>query len=555
MQTLPIADPIDVGWNYRLTRGPTRLVFLSRAASGNNLPPDKLLNLKGNKGEFLFLRKDHPDLEQYENEVVELVRSHLDNQTIIVLPELSGSVGLEQKIKELLDATEKRCIVVSGSYYRTVHYSRTAHDSETRVEHVCPVIIPGAPTTIHHQKKFVPAPIERTKRGDPGFDTVDRRVIQIFRNTGFGDFAVLICSDALDNDSRAKYVDLLRYQIDFLIVPAHNPAKSLPESLKTLATNQRWCVLYCNGYPNHPSNIISCYTSGSEECPTVVNNVATINLNKFQWNLHDNSGHLTTCFEQERLFKPGPRHWPFRGLRASGFSDYLRVLAIGSHFDDVWLGCSGTLMRLQECYNAQIRVATLCNSYSLPYFGRYDLKNAQAELDKDLNDLCKRLCFEHIPYTGPNLEDQAFAEERVQAYMQKLADESSYIDLLFVPRQDDVHPDHMVTTKAAMLKFRSANIFEYEIKDFRRSPFRPNVLVDLGVRSNMSIEFNGNSRVNLSFAEKKAFVLEHAFRMMDPVDLPAMFQQAHTIGRMAFRASQSGTEVAYAEAFMAEMII
>src|SRR5258707_990411 len=554
MQTLPTADPIDVGWNYRLTRGPTRLVLLSRAASGSNLPTYELLNLKGNKGELLFLKQDHPNLEQYENEVVELVRSHLDNETIIVLPELSGSVGLEQKIQKLLDETDKRCIVVGGSYYRTVEYSRTGREAETRVEHVCPVMIQGLPSTVYHQKKFVAAVIERIGEKQPGFDTVDRRVIQIFRNTGFGDFAVLICSDALDNDSRAKYVDLLRYQIDFLIVPAHNPAKSLPESLRTLATNQRWYVLYCNGHKNHASNIISCYHQDSEECPKIVDNVAFADLNEFQRKLRD--GHsLTKCFEQERLFEPGPRHWPFRGLRASGFSDYLRVLAIGSHFDDVWLGCSGTLMRLQECYNAQVRVATLCNSYPLPYFGRYDLKNARAELEKDLNDLCEKLCFKHVPYTGPNLEDQSFSEERVHDYMQKLAEESSHIDLLFVPRQDDVHPDHMVTTKHAMLKFRSANVFEYEIKDFRRSPFRPNVLVDLGVRSNMSIELNDNSRVNISFAEKKAFILEHAFRMMDPVDLPAMFKQAHSIGRMAFRASQSGTEVAYAEAFMAEMII
>jgi LmbE family N-acetylglucosaminyl deacetylase len=139
--------------------------------------------------------------------------------------------------------------------------------------------------------------------------------------------------------------------------------------------------------------------------------------------------------------------------------------------------------------------------------------------------------------------------------MQELAEESCHTDLLFIPRQDDLHRDHKVTAQAAMVKFRSANVLEYEIKDFRRSPFRPNVLVDLGLRSNNPIEFNGVSRVNLSFAEKKAFILEHAFRMMDPLDLPVMVQQAHTIGRMAFRASQSGTELDYAEAFMAEMII
>lgn len=547
MQTLPTADSIDVGWNYRLTRGPTRLVLVSRAAPDNNWPADELLNLEGKRGEFLFLKADHPDLEKYENEVVELVRSQLEDRTIIVLPELSGSVAIEEKIQALLNESDKQCIVIGGSYYRTVH------DSGSRIEHVCPVMIPGTPT--HHQKKFISAPIERTAKDEPGFDTVDRRVIKIFRNTGFGDFAVLICSDATDNESRTKYVALLRHQIDFLIVPARNPSPSLPESLQTLADNQRWCVLYCNGHKSHAGRIISCYSAKSKRFPTVVGNIATIDLNRLQWDLHHGDG-LHRCSEQERLFEPGPRHWPFRGLRASGFSDYLRVLAIGSHFDDVWLGCSGTLMRLQECYNAQIRVVTLCNTYPLPYFGRYDLKGAALDkLHKDLKDLCKKLCFEHVLYTEGTLEDQSFSEERVHRYMQELAEESCHTDLLFIPRQDDVHRDHKVTAQAGMVKFRSANILEYEIKDFRRSPFRPNVLVDLGFRSNNSIEFNGVSRVDLSFAEKKAFILEHAFRVMDPLDLPIMFKQAHTIGRMAFRASQSGTELAYAEAFMAEMII
>ena len=61
---------------------------------------------------------------------------------------------------------------------------------------------------------------------------------------------------------------------------------------------------------------------------------------------------------------------------------------------------------------------------------------------------------------------------------------------------------------------------------------------------------------NTRFRGNEAFfILEHAFRMMDPLDLPEMFQHALTTGRMAFRASQSGTELSYAEAFVAEMVI
>jgi len=539
---------IDVGWSYRLTDGPTRLVLVSMAKSHENWPADDLLVLTGPKGQFGMMKTEHPDFKQYKTDVVELVKKYLDDRTIIVLPEFSGSLSIENDIKALLDNADKRCIVVGGSYYRTIH---DPDEAEPRVQHVCPILIPNTPT--YYQQKFVSAPVE-----NPGFDTVERRTLLVFRHTGFGDFAVLICSDALDNNARNKCVAVLRHQIDLLVVPARNQDPHLPESLQTLANNERWSILYCNGGESHGSQIISPYRRISGKVPELVDHTASIDLRQFQKDVHSRPDDLHTCTERGRYFEPGPRHWPFRELRASGFSDYLRVVAIGSHFDDVWLGCSGTLMRLQECYNAQIRVVTLCNSYPSDYFGRYNLRGAAlTRLYRDLDDLCRKLGFKHVSYEGEHaLEDQSFAEERVNSYMKELADECCQTDLLFVPRQDDLHPDHMVTAKAAMLKFRGANVFEYEIKDFRRSPFNPNVLVDLSVRSNNPIEFAGMEPfTNESFAEKKAYVLENAFTMMNREDLPDTFKREHNLGRMIFRASQTGTELTYAEAFVAEMII
>jgi LmbE family N-acetylglucosaminyl deacetylase len=514
---------------------------LASNAGDDNWPPDDLLHTEQEKGTYGFIRIDHPQLSKYEDDAVELVKSFIDDRTLIVMPEFSGSPSIEQNIKKLLDESNKRCIVVGGSYYREV-------PDAGRVEHVCPILIPQR--EIYHQRKFVPAPIE-----EPGFDTVGRRVVLIFKNTGFGDFAVLVCSDAIGHESRKQYIDKLRNEIDFLVIPARNPDPQLPEGLRTLADNERWCVVYCNGNKTHGSQIITSYKRDSGKAPQVNDRSANFDLNQFQLDLQSD-GVLHRRTEVERYFEPRPRHWPYRGLRASGFSDHLRVVAIGSHFDDVWLGCSGTLMRLRECYNAQIRVVTLCNFYPSEYYDRYKLKDATLEqLYRDLDDLCSKLGFKHENCEDEVFIDQAFDEAKVHRYMKALDEKSCHTDLLFVPRQDDVHQDHMVTAQAAMLEFRGANVFEYEIKDFRRSQFKPNLLVDLGIRSNENLDLGGALWRGGTFADKKAFILEHAFRIMDPKDLPPVVQREHTLGRMAFRASQSGTELTHAEAFVAETII
>jgi LmbE family N-acetylglucosaminyl deacetylase len=507
----------------------------------DNWPVDDLLVMDGEKGAFGKIKTNHALYSQYENEAVELVKSSIDDRTLIVMPEFSGSKSIDAKIKKVLDKSNKSCIVVGGSYYRDLV-------DPGCVEHVCPILIPRRNT--YYQRKFVRAPIE-----NPGFDPVDRRVVLIFRHTGFGDFGVLICSDALDHEPRKQYIDKLRNEIDFLVVPARNTDPQLLAGLRPVADNERWCIVYCNGNKAHGSEIISPYKSDSGKAPQIINRSATFNLEEFQLDMQ-RDGVLHRRTELERYFEPRPRHWPFRGLRASGFSDHLRVVAIGSHFDDVWLGCSGTLMRLRECYNAQIRVVTLCNFYPTEYYDRYKLEGGTLDqLYRDLDILCSKLGFQHEQYQGPALQDQSFNEADVHSYIKTLDEKSCHTDLLFIPRQDDVHHDHMATAKAAMLEFRGANVFEYEIKDFRRSQFKPNLLVDMGIRSNQSLELGGKVCSGVTFAQKKAFILQHAFRIMNPSDLPTVVQKEHTLGRMAFRGSQSGTELTHAEAFVAEMII
>jgi len=366
---------VDVGWAYRLGPSPTRIVLISRADQRSNWPSNRLLRLnQKKKGVWGTINPNDPKARDYEDQVISLVKGQIENNTLIVLPEFAGSPAIEKRIHRELRKRKKRCIVIGGSYYRATYPTIHEQDgSDQLIECICPILIPTS-KEVFYQRKFVPAPKEI-----PGFDQSDHHILVAFQNTGFGDFAVIICSDALDARSR-EYVAQLRGQIDFLIVPARNHAPQLQRDLQTISDEERWNVAYCNGEGAHPSSILSPYSGGSAKQPTLADGVGTVDLQQFQ---HDLVSHglvggspLFHTSARQHPFRPTARHWPYRGQVAINFARHLKVLAVGSHFDDVWLGCSGTLMRLRECYDAQVAIVTLCTQYPNDYYGRYRLNGA-----------------------------------------------------------------------------------------------------------------------------------------------------------------------------------
>ena len=92
--------------------------MLASNAGPDHWPPDDLLVIEGEKGVFGKIKIEHPKYSEYEDDVVELVERFIDDRTLIVIPELSGSKSIEEKIRKLLDESGKHCIVVGGSYYR-----------------------------------------------------------------------------------------------------------------------------------------------------------------------------------------------------------------------------------------------------------------------------------------------------------------------------------------------------------------------------------------------------------------------------------------------------
>jgi len=542
----------DIGWSYRLTEKCKVVIWRAKSL----WPSDGLIqwdkNKQGIKGIRGFINEGHKDFKKHKKKLLEFIDKNIGNGTIIILPEFSFSKSFETEVQRSLDLKNKKTIVVGGSYYRKVKYR-----NGSRIESVCPIFRPKS--QIIYQHKLEPAPSE-----EKYLDSYENKIIHVFNNTGFGDFSVLICSDALPNriDDIEKSI---RGEIDYLIVVARNNSDLLPAKLKSIANCNKWIIFYSNGSHIAPSEVYSPYKAIHNDRPVprkcTLGHSGTsiiINLPQLEEDISKNSGYLAKSTEVKKdAFMAAPRHWPYKITGTINFGSNLKVLAVGSHFDDIWLGCSGTLMQLEEIYDAEIHCLTICNNYPYPYFGIYDLKGLELDnLEKDINKLCNQLGFKH-KFLGYNFQDREFTKKFTELTVEinKIHEEMGDAELVFIPRHDDQHEDHILTAKAVSNAFRKSDILEYEIKDFRRTPFKPNTLVNMSRISNKDLRLHNRLfKSGKSFAEKKTFLLENAFRMMYPEKPPA-FQKERTLGRLSFRASQSGKVIQYAEAFVSEIVI
>lgn len=121
---------------------------------------------------------------QFVDRILGQARQHLVN--LVVFPELSVPESL---IATLQDFSKKTgAVVVGGSHY---FKSKSGYHSRS------PIVIDG---TVYFTEKTVPAPSESITIEGQGLHP--GTTLHLFRNTPVGTFAVLICSDYLDDVTR-----------------------------------------------------------------------------------------------------------------------------------------------------------------------------------------------------------------------------------------------------------------------------------------------------------------------------------------------------------------
>lgn len=173
----------------------------------------------------------------------------------------------------------------------------------------------------------------------------------------------------------------------------------------------------------------------------------------------------------------------------------MNILAIGAHFDDVELGCGGTLARhVLDKDNVYVYVATLSGFSN--HNGEMIRKNsvAKSEGAKAMKILgVKKLIFGNFETLKIKFDDELNIE--ILSIIEKYK-----IDTLYTHWTGDVHHDHQAVAKSSLHSGRHLK----------------NLLMYRSNWYHSSVVFNGNYYVDVSttWKKKELAILEHKSEML-----------------------------------------
>jgi LmbE family N-acetylglucosaminyl deacetylase len=147
----------------------------------------------------------------------------------------------------------------------------------------------------------------------------------------------------------------------------------------------------------------------------------------------------------------------------------LKVLCLGSHCDDIEIGCGGTLLRLIQERHGKIVVYWVVFS-SNSERQKEAMRSAQAFLKgtKQKSIVVREFEDSFFPYNGSD----------IKKYMHQLSREFSP-DVIFTHYHNDLHQDHRLISELTWNAFRDHCILEYEIPKYDGDLGSPNVFVPL----------------------------------------------------------------------------
>lgn len=150
-----------------------------------------------------------------------------------------------------------------------------------------------------------------------------------------------------------------------------------------------------------------------------------------------------------------------------GTSRALKILCLGSHSDDIEIGCGGTLLRLLKQYpKAELHWAVFTAAGVREKEAR---QAAELFAGKHLKSpILKNFKDGFLPYTGTDVK-AVFESE-----LKQLAP-----DLIFTHYGKDAHQDHRLISELTWNTFRSHFILEYEIPKYDGDLGQPNFFVPL----------------------------------------------------------------------------
>jgi LmbE family N-acetylglucosaminyl deacetylase len=195
------------------------------------------------------------------------------------------------------------------------------------------------------------------------------------------------------------------------------------------------------------------------------------------------------------------------------------LLCVGSHCDDIEIGCGGTVLRLAEAY-PDLRVHWVVLSSS-------EVRAAEARRSadrflrnvKEKEVIVKDFQTSFFPFIGAQIKD----------FFEELKERVSP-DLVLTHTRQDFHQDHRVACELTWNTYRGHFILEYEIPKYDGDLGAPNVFVPL----------------DLKHCTEK---IDHLFECFPSQSDKHWFTRDLFLGLMRLRGMESTAPSGYAEAF------
>lgn len=208
----------------------------------------------------------------------------------------------------------------------------------------------------------------------------------------------------------------------------------------------------------------------------------------------------------------------------AGKNDPLRVLCLGSHSDDIEIGCGGTILRLIEEYPG--------SRFHWVVFSTIGVRKAEAQRGADLfagpkrleQTLLKDFRDGFMPYDGAEIKGVFEELKTVQP------------DLIFTHTAQDAHQDHRLISELTWNTFRDHVILEYEIPKYDGDLGRPSVYVPLEPAT----------------YKKKVESLMDAFQSQRS---KRWFEESTFLALMRLRGMECNSPSGYAEAFYSRKLV
>jgi LmbE family N-acetylglucosaminyl deacetylase len=151
-----------------------------------------------------------------------------------------------------------------------------------------------------------------------------------------------------------------------------------------------------------------------------------------------------------------------------GARDGLEILCLGSHADDIEIGCGGTVLRLAELYPGCV--------FHWVVFSATGVRETEAHLSAGLfagsaalrEPILKMFPDGFMPFVGAE----------VKAVFEELK-RTIFPDLILTHNRKDAHQDHRLIGELTWNTFRDHLILEYEIPKYDGDLGQPNVFVPL----------------------------------------------------------------------------